>query len=129
MTNANEKKSTDLWFEQQIEAIRQIKPDHTPDVTDAVMRRIASMPQPMALPQTAKRRPLRIVSSLAAACFAGAAIVTLVISRFDGSARAANISTDMGTRVFEIYQYCNDYACEENIESPAYYDNPLADFI
>ena len=125
MTNANEKKSTDLWFEQQLEALRQIKPDHTPDVTDAVMRRIASMAQP----QAAKRRPLRIVSSLAAACFAGAAIVTLVISRFDEGARAANISTDMGNRVFEIYQYCNDYACEENIESPAYYDNPLADFI
>lgn len=128
ITLHDKKEIKDPWFEQQLDAIRQMKPNHKPDVTDAVMQRIASLPQPMALPQPAKRRPLRIASGLAAACFAGAVVVTFVISHING-AQAATTSPEIGSRVFDIYQYYNDYAIDEDIESAAYYDNPITNFI
>ena len=53
ITLHDKKEIKDTWFEQQLDAIRQMKPSHKPDVTDAVMQRIASLPQPMALPQPA----------------------------------------------------------------------------
>lgn len=123
----HDNKSKDPELEKALEAIRLLKADHTPDVCDSVMRRIATMPQPMAS-QHSKRRPLRIVSSLAAACFAGAVFVTFIISHREG-AMAANVSPEMPNRLYDIYQYCNDYADDENIESAAYYDNPITDFI
>ena len=111
----------------QLEAIRQLKPDHTPDVVDAVMQRIATMPQPMALPQH-KRSALRIVSGLAAACLVGAVVVTFVLTQSQG-AQAANVNTEMSNRIYDIYQYNYNYANEENIEDAAYFDNPITDFI
>ena len=111
----------------ELEAIRQLKPDHTPDVVDSVMKRIATMPQPMALPQH-KRSTMRIISGLAAACLAGIVIVTFVISHIQG-VQAANVNSDIYHRVLDIYQYNNDYANDEAIEDAAYYDNPITDFI
>ncbi|MBP5189386.1 MAG: hypothetical protein J6031_00530 [Bacteroidales bacterium] len=126
ITVHDKNKIKDPELEEALEAIRMLKADHTPDVTDAVMQRISNM-QPLAV-QEPKRRPLRIVSGLAAACFAGIVVVTFIISHRDG-VQAANISPEMPSRLFDIYQYCSDYGEEESIESAAYYDNPITDFI
>ena len=123
----NKTKTTDIWFEQQLEAIRQMKPAHTPDVTDAVMQRIATMPQPMALPKRQSRINLKVANGLVAACFVGIAVATFAITH--NGAQAATTHPDLNNRFFDIYDYCDDYANEENIESPAYYDNPITDFI
>ncbi len=123
----NKTKTTDIWFEQQLEAIRQMKPAHTPDVTDAVMQRIASMPQPMALPKRKSRINLKVANGLVAACFVGIVVTTFAITHT--GAQAATTHPDLSNRFFDVYEYCNDYANEESIESPAYYDNPVTDFI
>ena len=77
----NKTKTTDIWFEQQLEAIRQLKPKQTPDVTDAVMQRIASMPQPMALPKRHSRINTRLANGLVAACFVGIVVTTFLVTR------------------------------------------------
>ncbi len=122
----NKTKTTDIWFEQQLEAIRQLKPKQTPDVTDAVMQRIASMPQPMALPKRQSRINPRLANGLVAACFVGIVVTTFLISH--NGAQAATPNSDLSNRFFDVYNYCNDYANEESIESAAYFDNPVTYF-
>ena len=127
MTTANnDNRQKDPELREVLESIRQLKPASTTDVTDAVMQRIASMPQTVKL-QPTRRPTMRFVSSLAAACFASIAVVTFVISHKQG-AQAANISPEMPTRLYDIYQYCNNYADEESIENAAFYENPMTDF-
>lgn len=123
----NKTKTTDIWFEQQLEAIRQMKPAHTPDVTDAVMQRIASMPQPMALPKRQSRINLKLANGLVAACFLGIVVATFAITH--NGAQAATTQSELSNRFFDVYNYCENYADEESIESPAYYDNPVTDFL
>lgn len=125
-TTNNDNRQKDPELREVLESIRQLKPASTTDVTDAVMQRIASMPQTVKL-QPTRRPTMRFVSSLAAACFAGIAVVTFVISHKQG-AQAANISPEMPTRLYDIYQYCNNYADEESIENAAFYENPMSDF-
>lgn len=123
----NKTKTNDIWFEQQLEAIRQMKPARMPDVTNVVMQHIATLPQPMALPKRQSRINLKVANGLIAACFVGIAVTTFAITH--NGAQAATTHPDLSNRFFDVYEYCNDYANEENIESPAYYDNPITDFI
>ena len=127
ITAKKDNDSTDKWFEQQLDAIRQLKPDHTPDVTDAVMRRIADMPKIVALPQRRKGLTLKITSGIAAACLIGI-VVTTALSGGE-SVQAATTNHEMANRFYDIYSYCNDYADEEEAETAAYYDNPITNFI
>ena len=119
----NKTKTTDIWFEQQLEAIRQLKPKQTPDVTDAVMQRIASMPQPMALPKRHSHINTRLANGLVAACFVGIVVTTFLVTR--NGAQAATPHPDLSNRFYDVYSYCNDYANDESDESAAYYDNPV----
>ena len=122
----NKTKTTDIWFEQQLEAIRQLKPKQTPDVTDAVMQRIASMPQPMALPKRHSRINTRLANGLVAACFVGIVVPTFLVTRT--GAQAATPPPAPSNRFYDVYSYCNDYANDESDESAAYYDNPVTNF-
>ena len=94
----NKTKTTDIWFEQQLEAIRQLKPKQTPDVTDAVMQRIASMPQPMALPKRHSRINTRLANGLVAACFVGIVVTTFLVTR--NGAQAATPHPDLSNRFY-----------------------------
>lgn len=127
-TIKNDKTQKDPELQQALDAISQLRPSHTPDVTDSVMQRIASMPQPTATTPS-HRLSMRLVSALAAACFAGIVVVTFIISHNNSNVQAANISPEMPNRLYDIYNYCHDYADDETIESAAYYDNPITDFI
>lgn len=127
ITARKDKESTEKWFEEQLDAIRQLKPAETPDVTDAVMQRIAGMPKIVAMPQRNKRIPLKITSGIAAACLIGI-VVTTALSGGE-SAQAATVNPEMANRFYDIYSYCNDYADEEADETAAYYDNPITNFI
>ncbi|MBP5327275.1 MAG: hypothetical protein J6Y98_05125 [Bacteroidales bacterium] len=123
----NIESAPDLWLERQRDALSRIElaPEHTPDVCDKVMDAIAKMPQPMALPPKQKNH-WRIVGSAVAACLVAAVVVTISVSG-SGVQAATPTQEDLSARFIEVYDYCNDYADEESIESAAYYDNPVSE--
>lgn len=117
----------DLWLERQRDALSRIElaPEHTPDVCDKVMDAISKLPQPMALPPK-RVNWWKIVNSAVAACLVAAVVVTISISG-SGVKAATPTQEDLSTRFVEVYNYCNDYADEESIESAAYNDNPVSE--
>ena len=118
----------DIWLQRQLEAIRHIKPVSTPDVTDAVMQHIGTMPSLLSLTRQRRRRNITVASGIAAACFAG--LVLLVSSLSHNELQAATQSQqDLDNHFFDVYDYCHHYAEMEPVESPAYLDNPVSDFI
>lgn len=126
--NAKRKKEmdNDLWFARQMEVLRQMASPIRPDVADAVMQQVRTMPIPMALPEAPHRSKMKVFSGVAAACVA---IVVLFTAIFDDDAKAASPAhEDFNTRLLDVYNYCNDYASEEAIECAAYNDNPISDY-
>lgn len=115
----------DKELEQIRDAVRELKPPHMPDVTDAVMQRVATLPQPMAPLHDSRRRNFARVAGVAAACIAGVVLVTLSISHNGLQASNPN-SASLSTRFTDVYEYCNFYADEEMVEEAAYYDNPVS---
>ncbi len=126
--NRKKEIENDLWLASQLERIRDIQTPRPVDVTDAVMERIATLPTPMGQPVLQKKTGRRIATAAAAACVAGAVIVTALLSRNDLQA-ATPVQQDISYRIYEIYDYCHDYADEESIESAAYFDNPITELI
>ena len=121
------KDQIDTQFERQLDAIRDIELEKTPDVVDAVMQRVNAMPALVPVPR--RRHVISIVSSAVAACFVIAVVSTYAISLFKyNNVQAATPSHDLSYRFFDVYEYCNDYADQESVESAAYYDNPVIDF-
>lgn len=121
----------DLWLESQKEAIRALKPDHKVDVTDAVMKQIASMPVPKPMPEIGRGR--RVVLWVAAACVAG--IVASAAIFINHNASPVSTSNDFSARLLDIYEYCNDYTDGDSEmdyeyeDEAAYNDNPVAYFL
>lgn len=118
----------DSLFETQLDAIRNISLQHTPDVVDSVMQHISSMPLAFAPTHNVQRRRLSWAGSVAAACIGAVVATTLFIRLHDNSLHAAPTAiTDLDHRFIDVYNYCNNYADDESIEAPAYYDNPVSE--
>ena len=125
-TEQSHTKTHDLWLDSQKEAIRALQPDHKVDVVDAVMKSISEMP-------AHKTRRLviggkRAMHWAAAACVMGIVVTTGLLLR-PSSAAAAPVSNELSIRLYDVYEYCNDYADPEYEESAAYYDNPVVDLL
>ena len=118
--------SNDIWFNNQVEAIRQMEAPNVPDVSADVMQRISGLPQPMALPETKKHKGFKIASSVAAACIAGVVVLAYSISHTDAKASTTSPS-ELSQRLFDVYEYCDNYGEDYETEDAAYYDNPMAD--
>lgn len=118
----------DIWFANQLEAIRQMECPHTVDVTDTVMQ---SIEKAQSIAQKNKRRlRLRIITTAAAACIAGAILVVSHLTQTSSLHASTTIEVQgISNRVFDIYDYCNDYANSEYEESAAYNENLITDLI
>jgi len=110
---------TDLWLQSQIEGIRGIEYPKGIDVCDAVMEKINTQPQPMAL----KRRNRRVTSAVIAACLTGLVVATVLVKRPSEQASATN--PELAYRFYDVYKYCNNYADEEESDDAAFYENPV----
>lgn len=122
--NKNHNQNPDLWFENQKDAIRAIRPTHKVDVTDAVMQQIASMPVPK--PKLFIGQSRGVVRWAAAACVA--AVVGSAALFVRPNAAAANVSSsEIAASLFDVYGYCNDFV-DADEEDEVYYDNPVANF-
>ena len=120
-------KNDDAWFAEQLQNIDNISAPHTVDVCDKVMQQIASKPFLVPTHEKKKRTGIKIISSMAAACFAAAIILTFSISR--NHLQASTSQDDMAMSIIDIYDYCFDYADEEATEDASYNDNPMSLFI
>ncbi|MBQ1408262.1 MAG: hypothetical protein IIY87_00705 [Bacteroidales bacterium] len=125
-TEQSHTKTHDLWLDNQKEAIRALRPNHKVDVVDAVMKSIPDKPLPNY--KTAVIGGRRAIHWAAAACVLGIVVTTGLLLR-PSSAAAAPVSNELSIRLYDVYEYCNDYADPEYVESAAYYDNPVVDFL
>ena len=118
----------DKELESLLDAIRELNPPRVPDVTDAVMQRVSTLPQPLS-PLHDSRRVIRTrVASIAAACIAG--IILFSVSLNHNKIQASNSSNaSLSVRISDIYGFCEDYADDEPIENSTDYDNPMTYFI
>lgn len=121
----NRKQAPDLWLESHKEAIRALKPGHKVDVTEAVMRRVATMPLPKSAPVVGMGR--RVLLWAAAACVAG--IVAGAAFFVNQSASPVSTSTDFTARLLDVYEYCNDYDDLGYDDDDTYFDNPVTYFL
>lgn len=120
------KTTNDIWFERQVDALRQMKAPVVPDVTDAVMQKISAMPSPI-VTMRQRRRKVTVASSVIAACLAGIAIIPFWLS--PGNLHAANQQDqELSSRLFDIYDHCHNIDENMTVESAAYYDNPVSNF-
>lgn len=128
-TRKETEKKRDMDFDMIAEAVRVLRPPHTPNTVDVVMRQIATMPLPDANSGKTRRISIRTISTVAAACFLAAVGTTLYMTH--GNIQAANNAPlqDINSRIYDIYNYCNDYASEEAVENSAYYDDPIIDLL
>lgn len=121
----------DLWFANQLEAIRQMESPRKVDVTDAVMKQLECRQLLASQPQQKKRTWLKVSSGAAAAGVAAAIVFAVGLS--ENGAKAETTQTvdrhELSTRIADVYEYCNDYADPEYDDEAAYYDNPIYDFI
>ena len=120
-------KNDDALFAELLQDIDNISAPHTVDVCDKVMQQIAS--KPFLVPSHEKKRHtgIKIISSMAAACFAAAVILTFSISR--NNLQASTSRDDMALSIIEIYDHCFYYDDEESTEDVSYNDNPMCLFI
>lgn len=114
----------DLWLESQREAIQNLRPDHKVDVTDAVMEKISAMPMPLPIPVVSPWK--KVMKWAAAACLAG---VVVTVAMFSHNEAVAASTADLSSRVYEIYDYCNDYADPDMEEDSYYTENSVSEFL
>lgn len=126
-SKTREKIENDLWLANQLEALRQIEPPHTVDVTDAVMKRIDNI-QPMASSDN-RHNWWKAVNTAVAACITGAILVLANLNNEPLHAATTMETPKLSLRMMDIYDYCHDYADPSEMESASFNDNPLTEII
>ncbi len=114
----------DIWFANQVEALRQMTPPHEVDVTDAVMKSIAHL-QPLAPTRTKRSsKSIKITSSVAAICAAIILVFILLPSQKTEMSRSS--SPTLSTLIDEIYGFCMN---NDSGDDAVFLDNPVINFI